>query len=139
MKVAIPVWQSRISPVFDVARRLLVLDVDNGREISRSECFMDNLSSDSHARVLIELNIDVLLCGAISRHLANEIMASGIEIVSLLTGPVEELLGHYIAKKPLEAHFLMPGRRACRHRFRGSRGRKHGERQQQNTEDAERR
>ena len=139
MKVAIPVWQSRVSPVFDVARRLLVLDVDNGREVSRSECLIDTPSSEAHIRILIELDVDALLCGAISRQLADEIITCGIEVVSLLTGPVEELLDYYITQKPMEARFLMPGCRACQRRFRGSRRRRHGEHQQQNTEEARQR
>ena len=63
MKVAIPVWQSRVSPVFDVVTHLLALDIDNGRETSQSECLIDNLSSDGHVRILIELDVDALLCG----------------------------------------------------------------------------
>lgn len=136
MKVAIPVWQSRISPVFDVARRLLVLDVENRQEVSRSEYFMDNLFSDAHVRVLRELDVDVLLCGAISRQLAGEMIDSGIEVVSFLTGPVEELLDHYLSQGALEGRFLMPGCRGCRRRFRGARGSEQSGRHRQNAEEA---
>lgn len=37
MKIASPVWQGRISPVFDSSRRILLLEVDAGRVLARSE------------------------------------------------------------------------------------------------------
>ena len=136
MKVAVPVWQNRVSPVFDVAQNLLILDVKNGREASRTEHFIGNLHSDGRSKRLVDFDIDVLLCGAISRPLANEIMASGIEVVSWLTGPVEELLDRYITRRPLEGQFLMPGcRRGYQHRLRGSRRLKHDRHQGQSSED----
>ena len=36
MKLAISVWNDRISPVFDTALHLLVVDLDNDHEVSRS-------------------------------------------------------------------------------------------------------
>lgn len=135
MKVAVPIWQERVSPVFDVAKSLLILDAKNGRKASRTELFIGNLPSDGRAKRLVDFDVDVLLCGAISRPLANEIMASGIEVVSWLTGPVEELLDRYITRRPLEGQFLMPGCRACRHRLRGPRRREHDRHQRHYGED----
>ena len=37
MKAAIPIWQGRVSPVFDVAERLLVVDHEDGMESGRHE------------------------------------------------------------------------------------------------------
>ena len=31
MKLAIPVWNSRVSPVFDTATQILVVDIDDGQ------------------------------------------------------------------------------------------------------------
>jgi hypothetical protein len=37
MRIAIPQWQGRVSPVFDVAGILLLIDIEDGREIGREE------------------------------------------------------------------------------------------------------
>jgi predicted Fe-Mo cluster-binding NifX family protein len=37
MKVALATWNGRISPVFDVARQVLLLDVEEGRVVARCE------------------------------------------------------------------------------------------------------
>ena len=35
MKIAIPYWAGRVSPVFDVAKHLLVAEIDNDAEVKR--------------------------------------------------------------------------------------------------------
>ena len=70
MKIAIPVWQGRISPVFDSSRRILLLDVEAGRVLARSEAQIGGELPQERARRLSELGAEVLVCGAISRPLA---------------------------------------------------------------------
>jgi len=41
MKIAVSVWEGRVSPVFDTAARLLVLDAEETGEASRFEVFLD--------------------------------------------------------------------------------------------------
>ena len=41
MKVAIPVWEGKVSPVFDTASRVLVVEVQNRCEITRFEAFLE--------------------------------------------------------------------------------------------------
>ena len=37
MRIAIPEWQGRVSPVFDVAVSLLLIDVDGKHEVRREQ------------------------------------------------------------------------------------------------------
>ena len=76
MRVAIPVWQSRVSPVFDTAGHLLIVDVEDGREVHRAEASILGLSLPDRVNRLVEFDVDVLLCGAISRQLAGMAAAS---------------------------------------------------------------
>jgi len=41
MKVAIPYWQERVSPVFDVAGRVLLVEVAEGKEQGRQDLAME--------------------------------------------------------------------------------------------------
>ena len=123
MRVAIPVWQSRVSPVFDTAGQLLILDIENGREIHRTECSISGLSFPERVNRLVELDVDVLLCGAISRPLAATVAASGIRVIPWVRGEVNGVLQWYITGKPIDSRFLMPGCSSGRHRFRGRHGR----------------
>ena len=123
MRIAVAAWQSRISPVFDTAGQLLVLDIENGGESHRAEHGIMGLSMQKRVDRLVELDIDVLLCGAISRQLADMVAASGIRPVPWLTGNAEGVLQWYLTGKPIEPRFLMPGCDRQRHHVRGMHGR----------------
>lgn len=121
MKIAIPIWNDRISPVFDAARTVLLVNFDCGEETSRSKvAFMDD---DIYRRAerLSELDTNVLICGAISRPLENELIQRGIQVVSRVCGEVDRVLSAYCLGENISDHFAMPGccqkhrmRRRCR-------------------------
>src|SRR3972149_8639367 len=117
MRLAIPVWNKRVSPVFDSAGQLLLVDVENGGERSRRwEAIAESVSS-RRARRMVELGVNVLICGGISRSLAVLLGASGITVIPWRAGPVEEVLEAYRTGRLNEACWRMPG---C-----GGRQRKH--------------
>ena len=115
MKLAVPIWQSRISPVFDTAEHLLILDIEDGQEVSRVEYPLGDLVPLQRAKRLAELNVNVLMCGAISTPLANMMKKSGIEIIPWISGDINDVVPRYLNGKPLDGRFLMPG---CAHRRR---------------------
>ena len=121
MRVAVPIWQSRVSPVFDTAGSLLIVEVENGREVHRATASILGLSLPDRVNRLVELDIDVLLCGAVSRPLASMVAASGIRVIPWLTGDVDHMLRLFLSGEPIDSRFLMPGFGRQRHRFRGSR------------------
>jgi predicted Fe-Mo cluster-binding NifX family protein len=109
MKVVIPVSFGRVSTVFDFARNLLLIEYEDGRELSRSELAVEEDLPLSRARRLQRLGARVLICGAISRPLAEHLTASGVDIIPFVSGPVEEVLAGYAAGEIESARFLMPG------------------------------
>jgi len=125
MKVAIPVWQGRVSPVLDTAGRLVVVDVEDGEEQRRGEEILSESSPMARASQLAGLDVDVLLCGAISRPLENALASSGIQLVSRLCGEIEEVLAAFLDGRLLKDKlFLMPGCCGSQRQFqaRGRRG-----------------
>ena len=131
MKIAIPVWNDNLSNVFDFAGRLLVVEIENAREVSRSEVPLQAESLPERAGRLKQLGVNVLLCGAISRALANMVTESGIQVLPYVTGRVDDVLQAYLTGQLLQPQFTMPGywpgarkgfgrwRRGCR--WRGGR------------------
>ena len=109
MRMAVPVWRSRVSPVFDAAEELLVSDFENGRELSRTRCSMSGLSAEQRADQLAELDVDVLLCGAISRSLENLVGASGVKVIPWVRGEVDGVLAWYLDGMPADTQLFMPG------------------------------
>jgi len=124
MKVAIPIAEGRISPVFDVAKRLLLVDIENEREVRRTEEVLEELQLVARARRVAELGVDVLICGAISRPLEAMLLSTGVEVTPQTCGPVGDVLKAFVSGQLTEQAFVIPGCCGHRRRFRG--GRSHG-------------
>lgn len=119
MKVALPVWNHRISPVFDAAQQLHVVTLDEGNEIDRTKYELKEIDLLDRANRLHQLDVQVLLCGAISQPLESAIQNKGIHVISHLCGFVDEILQAFLMDQISHPRFLMPG--CCgkrRHRCR---------------------
>ena len=121
MRIAIPVHESRISPVFDTASHLLLVDAGGGREMGRLTTPLTGSSQGQRVERLAELGVWVLICGGISAPLARLIEAIGIRVIPWTAGPVEYVLQAYLAGRLSGNRFLMPG--CCRRRGRFGWGR----------------
>ncbi len=111
MRTAIPVWGSQLSPVFDFAQRILVVESERGREVLRFARDLPKESISFRSERLRDLGVDVLICGAVSNPLAKMITGSGITLVPWKCGPAEEVLEAYFSGSLEEARFAMPGHR----------------------------
>jgi len=120
MKIAIPCWREIVSPVFDVACTLLLVEAAHGRELHRQ---IRQLSySDPLVRQIVLAGVNTLICGAISSQLAFMLRSSGVQVISNICGAVDEVLSAFLRGALDEAVFLMPGcqgqRRRSRNRYR---------------------
>ena len=125
MKVAIATWAGRISPVFDAARHLLVVEIEGGAEIGRREIVLGETPAPGLAKRLADLGVDVLICGAISWPLEAMVAATGVRVVPQMCGPTEGVLGAFVTGPWPQRAFRMPGcggRRRRRSRGTGWRG-----------------
>ncbi len=122
MRIGVPIWGSRVSPVFDAAGRLLIVDVESGRVAKRLEEGIADFFPARKVRRLRELGVEVLICGGISAPLAAMIEAAGIRVTAWVSGDVEEVIRAYLSGMPPDPRFLMPGFRRWRRRFRGGWG-----------------
>ncbi|HOA61055.1 MAG: NifB/NifX family molybdenum-iron cluster-binding protein [Verrucomicrobiota bacterium] len=109
MTVAIPIWQERVSPVFDAASRLLVVRRHRGRTVERKEFVLTATSVEALARSVAELGIDVLLCAAVSETLRTALERAGVAVEAHLCGQVEDLLEAFHAGRWRRSEFRMPG------------------------------
>jgi len=110
MRVAIPVWEDKVSPVFDTALRLLIVEVEDWQEASRFETSFAGQDDISRRCLRIrELTLDILICGAISQPFSNLLTASGIDIIAEISGHAEDILDAYLQGNLSHSRFLMPG------------------------------
>ncbi len=122
-RIGISEWQKRISPVFDTASRLWVVDIVAGERREAGYVLLPQAELWYRARVISEHGVDVLICGAISGRFHRMLNAAGIEVIAWRSGDVVRILDAYLRGELSMEEYFMPGcglRRRCR---KGRRGR----------------
>lgn len=111
----------RVSPVLDVAQRLLVVDVGDDAAAARHEVSLSGGSLAGRVKHIRAAGVEVLICGAVSWPLEAALAAAGVRVVPQVCGNVDDVLGAYLTGRLTQTAFLMPG--CCgRRRYRGRRG-----------------
>ena len=116
-KAAFPHWNGRLAPVFDTARRMLVVRISSAGVKQTDQPLVEGAPA-RRAVQLVEADIEVLVCGAISRSLHELITARGITVQPFLAGDLQEVVACWLAGRLGDETFVMPG---CRRRLRGVR------------------
>jgi predicted Fe-Mo cluster-binding NifX family protein len=109
MKVALSVWKEDISTVFDSADQLLVLELDGADCRKQTVIRLNAADVLGRANQIKEKQIDVLICGAISRSLENALTSQGIRVYAFVRGSVEEVYAAYKKGELDQAIYALPG------------------------------
>jgi predicted Fe-Mo cluster-binding NifX family protein len=118
MNIAITVWNNRISPVFDSAQELLVAKTQGTEIVDAVIRESKTTFFNQFIDLLKELDVHVLICGALCEGPASMLDSHGVEVISFITGEVENVLECYLQGEDM-TRFLMPGCRqggCCRTR-----------------------
>ncbi len=107
-KIAITVWQDRISPVFDSSQWLQVFDASGESVDSRLEHIGDQ-SPLARVERLKDLDVDILICGAITRSLHMALVSSGMDVYPFVCGDVNTVLHDLLQNRKIDSRFAMPG------------------------------
>lgn len=107
--VALTVWEGRISPVFDAAHDLMLVNIDGGKIADRVVFFFDPDRLPSFLAFLAERNVECLICGAISEMPAQMIVDSGVRLIPFISGNLSQVLDSIAKGEPIDPVFLMPG------------------------------
>ncbi|MBW2646263.1 MAG: NifB/NifX family molybdenum-iron cluster-binding protein [Deltaproteobacteria bacterium] len=108
-KVAIPIFGTRISPVFDSCLRVSVIEIKGNRETGRDDIILDGLSLEKRLMIFQEAGINTLICGGISGYFYNLFESAGIRVISGIAGDVVEVLCAFKEDKLEQPFFYMPG------------------------------
>ena len=110
MKIAIPIWENKVSPVLDTASRLMVVEFNKKCPTSRFEIYLDERDLSRRCLRIKDLCVDTLICGAVTRHFSEMLKASGIKLlIQGISGQPEEVLNAYLDGTLAHSKYLMPG------------------------------
>lgn len=96
MKVAIPLFNSRVSPRFEFASALLLATTEDRQIRERRQIALDGYDLFQRSALLRELGVDLLICGGIQGFIARSLGSGNIEVISPVSGDVEEVLQRFL-------------------------------------------
>jgi predicted Fe-Mo cluster-binding NifX family protein len=109
MKIAMPVWENKISPVLDTASRLLVVELKQGEDMSRFEIYLDERDLSKRCARITGLGVDTLICGAVTRHFSDMLEALGVGVITGISGQPDDVLRACFEGRLAHSKYLMPG------------------------------
>ena len=117
MKIAVATFGSRVSPRFDCAGAFYFGTVGSDGVTATGQLRTDGLSPQDRIRLLVEQDVDALICGAIDEASAQQIGMRGITLYSWISGNVEDSL-RSLQRGELEPGMMMGSGGRCRGRWR---------------------
>jgi predicted Fe-Mo cluster-binding NifX family protein len=102
MKLAIPVFGTRIAPRLDHAQYLLFLTVENGKVVGKQPKQTPSWTTAERLQLMKSQGIDVVICGGVDLQSQHLLRASGMELYFWITGEVDDAIASFL-KGDLEA------------------------------------
>ena len=110
MKIGLPVFNDRVSPVFDWARNLMIVQMnENGDMGERRTVEMGNLGEWERVALLVSEGVNVLICAGICGSLLEAITGRGIQVLPGIVGQVDDVLEAFKEGRLAQPQFCMPG------------------------------
>lgn len=109
MRVAMPIWEWRVSPVFDTAKQISIADIERGEITSQFVVPLREKFLPPRAIFLLRWKVQILICGGISTYLARLVAAQGIRVVPGIGGNADEVLKDFCRGNVSSPQFMMPG------------------------------
>jgi len=99
MKIAIPRYEEDVAPCFDYSVTIVVFTIVNKKVVEEKEFTISSQWPVDRIRLLRDQKVDVLICGGIQDRFEAMVKGNGIEMISWVSGKVDELLDKYLNKK----------------------------------------
>ncbi len=109
MKIGISVHDSKIAVALDFAPAVNIYELDGGRIGLEKTLRFENEILPVRAAMLADEGVGKLICGAVSGALAGMLSYSGIEVISGVTGNLDEVLEAFMNGNLTTRNFAMPG------------------------------
>jgi len=112
IRVAIPTFQDRVSPVIDSCAHLLIIEIDQSDEVERKNVYWGDMSLAERCKILQKIDVHIVICGGISETFANMLRSLDVRLINGIAGDIEAVLSAYKGDQLNSPAFYMPGFKA---------------------------
>lgn len=120
-RIALSVFNNQMATVLDYSPSLLLVTLDGDQVQGRLEVSVGPAYPGTLLRALQGFQVDVLICGAVSSSLLDSLTRRGIEVISCVRGPLDQVLRAYVQGTLPARRFRLPGAPAARPSLGGRR------------------
>lgn len=96
VRIAIPRWGEMVAPCVEYCATMAVFTIDNGRVVDQVDFPLRSQEPLDRLRLLRDQQVTTLICGGVQDVFETLMRAHGIQVISWVSGPVEELLSLYL-------------------------------------------
>ena len=104
MKIAIPIFENRVSPRFDLSPKLWIIREENGEVVHQEKISLEGLTILQRIEKLNSSGISKLICGGIHDFSLNQLVDMGIEVFHNVMGEADTALKNFL-KGELQSGF----------------------------------
>lgn len=97
MKVAIPRFSEAIAPCFEYSATITIFSVEEQRVVDQLDFVLQSRDALDRVRLLRDQGVDVLICGGVGELYEEVVNATGIRVLSWVSGDVDDVLEAYLA------------------------------------------
>jgi predicted Fe-Mo cluster-binding NifX family protein len=105
--IALPVRSSDIAPIFDLSRRIVLVDLENQNGPRAIDLFVHRLSVAGRIEALSRAGVGTLICGCISADAYRMLKKSGIRVIWGVSGPIEDVVAAFASNQLDESAFCV--------------------------------
>ena len=99
IKVAVPHHNGEVTPCFEYTSGITIYETLGDKVISRTDFALKSKEEFDRVRLLRDQGVSVLICSGIQRAHENLLTASGIQVISWVSGKASEVLRLFLKKK----------------------------------------
>jgi len=124
VKIAIPVFHTKISPRFDQTQGFVLLETENGSVIAREKLTTKGWSVIAKMKQLVDLSVDTLICGGIDRASLQYLSFNGVKIYSWVTGEINDAVACFLDNR-MKPGIILGDQGKMKGRWQFCKGRNH--------------
>lgn len=104
MKIAIPRMGESVAPCLAYSATIAIFTVEDGEIVDQLDFPISSREPLDRIRLLRDQKVDTIICGGVQDVYEDLVRASGIRLISWVTGDIEDLITRFLGGK------LAPGK-----------------------------
>lgn len=96
MKVGVSRMGERVAPCLEYCAMMAIFTIENGEVVDQHDVPLRSRDPFDRVRLLRDQRVDTIICGGVQGIYEDALRASGIRVISWVSGAVDDLLGLFL-------------------------------------------